>query len=173
MARISNYNTKQRDLILEFLKQSQGEHVTADMILEYLAENGTPVGKATVYRYLDLLEKQEMVRKYQTDERRKACYQYVEDMATCRCHYHLKCLNCGKLFHITCNELDHVAEHMLKEHGFLVDESRTVYYGVCAKCRGLEGAEEECACQEGQEHHCHCEEHTHGDDNHETCQNHH
>lgn len=147
--------------------------MTADMILDYLAENGTPVGKATVYRYLDLLEKQEMVRKYQTDDRRKACYQYAEDMSACRCHYHLKCLNCGKLFHITCNELDHVAEHMLKEHGFLVDESRTVYYGVCAKCRGLEGTEEECHCQEGQEHHCHCEGHDHGNDEKNTCQDHH
>lgn len=147
MARISNYNTKQRDLILEFLKQSGGEHVTADMILEYLAENGTPVAKATVYRYLDLLEKQEMVRKYQTDDRRKACYQYAEDMTSCRYHYHLKCISCGRLFHITCHELDHVAEHMLKEHGFLVDESRTVYYGMCASCRGVESAEEkECEC---------------------------
>lgn len=135
MARLSNYNTKQRDLILEFLKESHGEHVTADMILQYLEEKGTPVGKATVYRYLDLLEKQEMVRKYQTDDRRKACYQYVEDIENCKRHYHLKCLNCGKLFHITCEELDYVGEHMLKEHGFRVDDSRTVYYGVCEKCR--------------------------------------
>lgn len=155
MARISNYNTKQRDLILEFLKKSQGEHVSADMILEYLTENGTPVGKATVYRYLDLLEKQEMVRKYQTDDRRKACYQYVEDMTNCKCHYHLKCLTCGKLYHITCHELDHVASHMLKEHGFLVDESRTVYYGTCSKCRGLDPTPEEVEC------HCHEHEHEH------------
>jgi len=134
---------------LEFLKQSQGEHVTADMILEYLSDHGTPVGKATVYRYLDLLEKQEMVRKYQTDDRRKACYQYAEDMANCRYHYHLKCVSCGRLFHITCHELDHVADHMLKEHGFLVDESRTVYYGMCSLCRGVEPVEEkacECTC---------------------------
>ena len=135
MARISNYNTKQRDLILEFLKNSKGEHVTADSILAYLEKQGTPVGKATVYRYLDLLEKQEIVRKYQTDDRRKFCYQYIEDIMNCRCHYHLKCLKCGKLFHITCEELDHVGEHMLKEHGFLVDDSRTVYYGVCERCR--------------------------------------
>ena len=147
MARISNYNPKQSDLLLEFLKNSKGEHVSADMILAYLAEKGTPVGKATVYRYLDLLEKQEMVRKYQTDDRRKACYQYVEDMSNCRCHYHLKCLQCGKLYHVTCHELDHVAEHMLREHGFLVDESRTVYYGVCATCRGVTPEpEEECEC---------------------------
>ena len=135
MARLSNYNTKQRDLILEYLKASQGEHVTADMILKYLAVHKTPVGKATVYRYLDLLEKNEMVRKYQTDERGKSCYQYIGDIHNCRYHYYLKCVECGTLFHITCEELDHVSEHMLKEHGFLVDDSRTVYYGTCESCR--------------------------------------
>ena len=37
---------------------------------------------------LDLLEKQEIIRKYHTDDRRRACYQYAEDMAACRYHYH-------------------------------------------------------------------------------------
>ena len=138
MSRISNYNTRQRDMILDFLKDSEGEHVTADEILNYFEEKGTPVGKATVYRYLDLLEKQEIVRRYQIDGRRKCCYQYIKDIEHCKHHYHLKCVKCEKLFHITCEELDHVSEHMIREHGFLVDESRTVYYGICEECRKKE-----------------------------------
>lgn len=131
------YNTKQRELILRYLSESNGQHVKAEEILDYLKSQDTPVGKSTVYRYLDALVEQNLVRKYTVEEGQGACYQFVGDAgyAHCKEHYHLKCSNCGELFHISCEFMDKINAHILKEHGFIVDNSKTVFYGVCEKCR--------------------------------------
>lgn len=134
------YNTKQRELILKYLSESNGKHVKAEEILEYLKKNDTPVGKSTVYRYLDTLIEQELVRKYTVEEGQGACYQFVGDSKHkhCKEHYHLKCSQCGELFHVSCEAMDAINAHILKEHGFSVDNSKTVFYGVCKHCKNKE-----------------------------------
>lgn len=130
------YNTKQRELILKYLSESEGKHVKADDIIEYLKSNDTPVGKSTVYRYLDALMSRELVRKYTIEEGQGACYQYIgSNHCHCREHYHLKCNQCGRLFHVSCEFMDTINAHILKEHGFTVDNSKTVFYGLCEQCR--------------------------------------
>ena len=43
------YNTKQRENILRVLRETNGSHITADGLAALLQEQGTPVGKATIY----------------------------------------------------------------------------------------------------------------------------
>lgn len=131
------YNTKQRELILKCLSESEGEHIKADDILEYLKNNDTPVGKSTVYRYLDALVEQDIVRKYNIEDGQGACYQFIGNDGHCKCreHYHLKCSECGELFHVSCNFMDKINEHILNEHNFTIDNSKTVFYGLCEKCK--------------------------------------
>mgnify|MGYP001148932323 CR=1 FL=1 len=131
------YNTKQRELILKCLSESDGEHIKAEDILDYLKSNDTPVGKSTVYRYLDALVEQNVVRKYTIEDGIGACYQFIgnDEHSHCKEHYHLKCSSCGKLFHISCNFMDEINKHILDEHNFVVDNSKTVFYGLCEKCR--------------------------------------
>lgn len=133
------YNTKQRELILKYLSESAGKHIKADNIIEYLKQNETPVGKSTVYRYLDTLVEENLVRKYTIEEGVGACYQYIgkEKNNHCREHYHLKCSNCGELFHVNCELMDEINAHILKEHNFQIDSSKTVFYGICEKCRRI------------------------------------
>lgn len=130
------YNTKQRELILKYLSESEGEHIKAEDILEYLKANDTPVGKSTVYRYLDALVEQGNVRKYTIEDGQGACFQYIgENVKThCKEHYHLKCSDCGELFHVSCEFMDEINTHILNEHNFTVDNSKTVFYGLCDKC---------------------------------------
>lgn len=52
------YRTRQRTLVLSLLKRLGDRHLTAEEISRYLAEEGSPVGKATVYRCLDRLVEQ-------------------------------------------------------------------------------------------------------------------
>lgn len=128
------YNTKQRELILDFLSSSRDKHIKADEIIEYLKNSDTPVGKSTVYRYLDALVEQNIIRKYTIEDGIGACYQFIENNKACSEHYHLKCSNCGELFHVSCEFMDEINEHIYKEHGFKVDSSKTVFYGICNKC---------------------------------------
>ena len=59
----STYNTKQKRSILQLLEDNNDRQFSCDEITEALKNNGTPVGKTTVYRYLDILEKNGQVRK--------------------------------------------------------------------------------------------------------------
>ena len=125
------YNTKQKACIEALLMSTRG-HMTAEEICRALEEDGTPVGLTTVYRTLERLCEAGSVRRYVSGDRGKACFQYVGG-ETCE-HFHLKCVKCDTLFHADCEFLQNLSEHVEKEHGFHIDHSQTVFYGLCASC---------------------------------------
>lgn len=131
------YKTKQRQEILNCILELGGEHFTASDIVARLNSRGNEIGQATVYRMIDHLAETGKLRKYVIDGTTAACYQLVgtEYEKSCREHFHLKCVGCGKLIHVECEELSRIAEHMQEEHGFSVDSSKTVFYGVCGDCK--------------------------------------
>lgn len=129
------YKTKQSREILSCLEFYRGTHVNVPMISRYLEEHGHSVGVATIYRHLEKLEKDGLVRKFILDGKAGACFQFIgEDAGHCHRHYHLKCERCGKLIHLQCETLDTVEEHILRDHGFAVNPMKTVFYGICEEC---------------------------------------
>lgn len=128
------YNTNQRRLILDFLEENSGRHVTADDALFALKARGCPVGKATIYRFFDKLAKEGKLLKYSAVDGAGACYEYNAGHAQCSGHYHLKCDGCGALLHLECSSVAKLYEHMRGEHGFQVDNRQTVFYGKCSAC---------------------------------------
>lgn len=112
------YHTKQKERILDLLKTCAGEHLTVSDLGKQLEENGTPVGTATIYRYLEQLTEEGVLRKYILDGKSSACYQYLGEHATCQEHFHLKCLSCGTLFHVQCTFLDEMQAHIAAHHHF-------------------------------------------------------
>lgn len=138
-----NRNTKQKALILEYLQSRQDTHVRAEDIIHDLNEGKEQVGKTTVYRVLKSLEIEGKIRKYTLSEKSPACYQFSDGHPECRRHYHLMCSGCGKLIHFESNAMRQLAEEMLKREDFAVDESKTVFYGLCGDCRKKMGDGEE------------------------------
>lgn len=134
MKRNSGYNTKQKELLLDFLIQNKDKHTNVQEISTFFSNNDAPVGITTIYRQLDKLVEQGLVRKYVLDGKTSACYQYIESTDSCHEHFHLKCFDCGQLFHINCNHLATIYEHIFDDHGFTLDLSKTVFYGKCAQC---------------------------------------
>ena len=130
----SIYNTKQREIILNYLIENKNRTITADEIINYSRIIGEKIGKATVYRYLNNLLETNMVKKFVLDDGKGSCYQYV-DGKKCEEHYHLKCKNCNKIIHLDCDEFINIQKHILKEHGFEIDSIKTVLYGMCKKCK--------------------------------------
>ncbi len=129
------YSTKQRSVILELLKESSS-HTTVKDILSRLKENGIRVSTATVYRTLEKFEKEGIVRKMSLGDGLGACYQYT-DGVSCHGHFHLKCIECGELIHLSCDFLDKMEKHIYDEHSFTISSGRTVIYGKCAKCSSI------------------------------------
>jgi len=134
----SGYNTKQKEKLLNYLISNKDKHVNVQTISAYMSEEGTPLGTATIYRRLDKLVEQGVVRKYVIDGKTGACYQYIDSQSNCHEHFHLKCIKCERLIHIDCGHLKGISEHILAHHGFTVDSSKTVFYGVCSECSGAD-----------------------------------
>lgn len=126
------YSTIQRRRILEFLSESGGLHLTAEEVFLALRERGHEVGRATVYRYLDKFTDERVLRRYPRLGGSGAAYEY------CGCreaHPHLKCDACGGLLHLECSGLQLFFEHVAEDHEFEIDPARTIFHGICCKCK--------------------------------------
>ena len=130
------YKTKQREMLISYLSSVSGEHITAGDVCEYFKEQGVSIGQATVYRQLESLVDEGIVNKYMIDANSPACFEYMgeETHAGAGICFHCKCSKCGKLLHLHCEELMEIQDHLQKEHGFMLDPKRTVFYGICEEC---------------------------------------
>ena len=128
------YNTAQRQAIIDCLSEA-GSHMTASAVRTALAEGGRKVSSATVYRQLEKLVLEGVVVKSQPIGEKSACFELLDKTACVpeRC-YHMKCLSCGKLIHLNCEEIDSLSAHMLAKHGFRLDMLSTVLFGTCEAC---------------------------------------
>ena len=136
MAVRSKYNTKQREVLLDYLRTVPGEHITAADVCRYFREQGTPIGQSTIYRQLESLVDEGVINKYIIDGTTPACFEYAgeESHADAEICFHCKCEKCGKLIHMHCDELEGIGEHLLSHHGFRLNPMRTVFYGLCEDC---------------------------------------
>ena len=128
------YNTAQRQAIIDCLSEA-GSHMTASAVRTALAEGGRKVSSATVYRQLEKLVLEGVVVKSQPIGEKSACFELLDKTACVpeRC-YHMKCLSCGKLIHLNCEEIDSLCAHMLAKHDFRLDMLSTVLFGTCEAC---------------------------------------
>ncbi|MDD3241781.1 MAG: transcriptional repressor [Bacilli bacterium] len=120
------YNTKQKEIILNYLKNNNKECITINEIYQKLNKE---VGKVTIYRYLEQLEKENIVNKYSLSNKESATYKF--NGCLYNNHIHLMCFKCEKIIHIDCKELE---EHIKKDHNFTPDMCKTTIYGICKEC---------------------------------------
>ena len=137
MSEKAQYRTRQITELENYLCSMEGKHVTVSDICKYFKNQGSSIGITTVYRQLDRMVEQGLVAKYVVDGTSSACFEYLGHDEHCHKHlcFHCKCEKCGKVIHLECEEMTHLGEHMLADHGFQWDFTRTVFYGICEECR--------------------------------------
>lgn len=128
------YRTAQKTLLLSFLKEHSEEQYSAAQLSEMM--NGT-VGESTVYRLVDNLSKEGVIKAFPQRHGKGFLYQYHRGQ-DCERHFHLKCRNCGRFSHLECEQSEALLAHILEEHGFAVDLTESIIYGVCEQCRTQE-----------------------------------
>lgn len=128
------YRTKQAEKISTYLRMMAGKHATAKDIAEHFCKLKDNIGVATIYRNLDKMVEQGIIRKYTVDRNTAACFQFIPLEGKGSEHFHLKCEKCGKLIHFDCVEFAHMQEHLAIKHGFVVNSLKTVLYGLCNEC---------------------------------------
>lgn len=133
---MSAYHTEQKRILEAFMSENRDRSFTIDEITEGLfsvcAEGAAP-GRSTVYRLIGRLLEEGRVRKFVKPESRKASYQLVS-CEHCDAHLHLKCTDCGKLFHMDGAVSDELLDRIRAYSNFAVDEGETVIYGRCSGC---------------------------------------
>ena len=131
----SNYKTTQKELVLDYFKRGSHQHASAKLIYGDLKKKGVKIGLTTVYRHLEKMTEEGILVKSIVDENTPACYEYTGHTHHHDTCYHCKCMHCGKLIHLHCDEIAHLEQHIYDDHRFLVDPSRTVFFGICEACQ--------------------------------------
>lgn len=131
---MKSYNTKQREILLDYFKNHAGVHVSAREAYAYLKEQGLSIGQSTVYRRIEALVEEGFINKYIIDKNSSACFEYAGEHDMGNICFHCKCDICGKLIHLKCETLINISEHLLNEHSFTLNPKRTVLYGRCEEC---------------------------------------
>ena len=136
MSEKGTYRTKQGDALKEYIKTLPGQHFTVHELCEHCMKSGIKVGQTTVYRQLEKLVSEGSVKKYTIDGTSAACFEYTpngeQTVSDC---FHCKCEKCGKLIHLHCEEVSAIQSHLKEHHGFLLNPTRTVFYGICKTCQ--------------------------------------
>ena len=130
--RTSEYKTKQRERILEYIKNA-GDCVTAEEIIRGLSLTGDTVSKPTVYRTLDHFVKSGIITRFVSEKGESSSYRLGTDRHSE--HFHIKCTECKKTVCVDCGFIHNLENHFLSHHGFTLSPNQTVFYGVCADCR--------------------------------------
>ena len=130
------YNTKQKNAILACLEAQKAQSLTVDGVVQALAAAGEQIGRSTVYRRLEELCKEGVIRRFAAESGKSVTYRCIGTACDEDCHFHLICTDCGEVAHTHCHEMEQLFLHRAKEHGFAIDEKKTVLYGKCQKCRG-------------------------------------
>ena len=134
MNRPLSYNTKQREIILEYIVSLGNTHVRATQIVSHFGDKEISVGRTTIYRNLEKLAQEGKLRKYNVEGISGVCYQHVDDTVSEHKRLLLKCEDCGELIHLNCDALAEIHRHIYQDHTFKVNTAKTVFYGKCEAC---------------------------------------
>lgn len=128
---MAEYKTKQKEILIRFLKTREDTPLSIEEIFEHIGETGEHLGKSTVYRLINKLCEEGMVKRF--EQGKKFLYQLAggED---CHYHLHLKCTECGKLIHMDHEQSEKLIEAIYGKQGFTVSQTDTTLFGRCEDC---------------------------------------
>lgn len=121
--------TPQRHTVLKVMA-SNHDHLTPEVIYERSRLEDPGIGRATVYRTLDVLSKLNLVCRVHGED---GCRSYMMRRPT-EHHHHLVCSGCGKVVDFTNCSLVEMEKKLSKESGFDIKGHLLEFYGLCRDC---------------------------------------
>jgi Fur family transcriptional regulator, ferric uptake regulator len=121
--------TPNRRLLAELVAAQKGPF-TAQDLMDRARARGAGVGRATVFRALDVLTDLKVVERLDLPT---GSHGYVlcdpEEH-----HHHLVCSSCGRSVDVADGELSSLVDEIGRRSGFRVESHRLELYGVCPAC---------------------------------------
>jgi len=122
--------TSQREAVAHVVFESDG-HQSVDEIEDALRARGEKIGKATIYRTLDLLVRSNLVDELDFGEGFK---RYEHRLSSEPIHEHLICLNCSKVEEFIYWDVHKIEAMVSTDFGFRPHHHKLAIYGVCKAC---------------------------------------
>ena len=121
--------TPPRLAVLEVIEQ-EGEHLDPAQILRRAQSIHPAIGRATVYRTLELLTQLNIVRPIYVGEHGPT---YIRAEGG---HHHLVCSTCGIVVDFDQCMAGEMTRELSERFGFQIQSHLLEFYGLCAKCQG-------------------------------------
>ncbi len=122
--------SKQRSLILDTLRQNPC-HPTAEQIFALVRQKDDNISLATVYRNLNRLAENGMIRKLShIDKVARFDHTLVK-------HYHFICTSCSRIIDIDSNILPSFIQQITDQTGLAVESADISLKGICPDCLRL------------------------------------
>ncbi|MGI5836355.1 MAG: Fur family transcriptional regulator [Chloroflexota bacterium] len=121
--------TGQRRSLVEYVV-SCPRHFTADELLRDLQTEGVKVGRATVFRTLDILEQMGYVSRVRDGGRMAYTACTMRDH-----HHHLVCSQCGQVLHLEGCPVSELLEELQSRTGYRIQHHNLEVAGVCPDCQ--------------------------------------
>ena len=121
--------TPQRETVLkEIIKDRQ--HRECEDIYLTLRQKGSHVSRATVYRTIDILVKNDFARKMEIGDGRVR-YESKVDIPH---HDHLVCTSCRKIVEFVNQDIEDLQDKIAKHYHFKLQRHIHQLFGLCKKC---------------------------------------
>ena len=121
--------TVQRRIVISALL-ARSRHVTADELTADVQAEHPDIAKSTVYRILEALERQGVVRHAHMGHG-PAVYHFDDDD-----HLHLVCEVCGRVTEVPHAAYARFAQKLAHDYGFTAAPHHFAVHGRCARCEG-------------------------------------
>ncbi len=120
--------TPAREAVLHVVQEG-GEHLHPSEILDAARESYPALGRATVYRTLELLTQLGIVRPIYVGEEGPT---YIRSSGG---HHHLVCSRCGMVQDFDNCSADEMAQELQRRYHFQISSHLLEFYGLCAECQ--------------------------------------
>ncbi len=121
--------TEPRRVVAEMVA-SRDSHFTANDLVGEAKRGRLGVGRATVFRALELFEQLGLVERLDLPNGEHA---YV--VCQPAHHHHVICTNCGRSAEVGDLGISSIAAEVESQTGFTLDSHRIELFGVCPECR--------------------------------------
>ena len=120
--------TPQRQLVLDALLELG--HATPEQVCQHVQRTTPSVNITTVYRTLELLVEEGLVRRTDLGSSR-SFYEPAHEHP----HHHVVCERCGAVAHVHDDALGTLAESVESASGYALGEREITLFGLCRDCR--------------------------------------
>ncbi len=122
--------TNARLTVLNVIENAHG-HLTSTEILEQVAVADPSIGRASVFRTLDLLTRLGIIRPTYVASSATPHYVLLPDGH----HHHIICMNCNRLIEFGDCELEGLAASLEARYGVHITGHLLEFYALCNHCQ--------------------------------------